>query len=692
MTSLKSCHCCGLIQQAPAASRAFCARCETALDSWLAKFGGNRPAAALSLTGLVLYVPAMLLPFLRIEQLGQVHESSLLVGVHTLFLEGHRLVGAIVLLFSVVLPLFKLGALLFLSQRRWQLGHRHRALTYRIVEQLGRWGMLDVLLVAVMVAFIKLGGLVDFGAGLGLVVFALFVLVSLCASALFDPHCLWDEQLNFAASSPASMPGKPSPDAPDKAVDSTDAKPQFPTAKTPGPPPKASWSPHWVWLLPGTALLLVLGVAWNALENRGREIEISFTDGHGIEKKDELRYHGIVVGEVENVALTDDLEGVAVAIRLTREADHLAREGSRFWIVRPQAGFTGVSGLETVVGSKYIAVQPGPADASPISEFVGLEEPPLPDLEYLGGIEVVLESQQATGLRPGLGVHYRNVRIGGIVKTGLAPDGSAVETRVYIRPEYRHLIRQKTKFWNAGGIRVTGGLTSLSVHLGTLETIVLGGIAIAVPPEPGPDAASGARFDLHEQAEDEWLAWKPSVENRLLPVPAALPTLASATLSWQHDGYVRNPEQKRTGWVMPLEGGLLGPRDLLAVPDDVIEGTLQLTIGEQSIPLTGELRAIEEQVVVRAIDEGLLEPSTATRRRMTTPEDGFLITGGNQSPLLIAAARYEPLADGGWKIEAYDAVDGSHHGGVIVATRDGAVVGCVVYDGERASVYPVVEK
>ena len=725
MSRLKSCHCCGLIQQVPGAGGAICLRCDTALESWLSQWTGNRLAAAFAVAGIILYLPAMVWPFLRIEQLGQTHESSLLVGVRTLFTEGHLLVGAIVLLFSVVLPVFKLGALLFLSQRRWQLRHRHRALTYRIVEQLGRWGMLDVLLVAVMVAFIKLGGLVEFAAGPGLAMFAVFVLLSLCASAFFDPYCLWDEgepmvepvfssahgdagpAVNRDASSePESEEAGKQPDGPASAgraspepsadADQPPSLGNMPTAKLPPQRSRKEWSPHWVWIIPGLALLLVVWVIWSAIANQGREIRISFADGRGIKAGDELRYRGIVAGEVDRVSLSDQLEGVIVQVRLTPQADHLAGEGSRFWIVRPQAGITGITGLETVVGDKYLTVQPGPVDAVPRSEFVGLEDPPVPDLQHTGGVEVTLESQQATGLRPGLGVFYRSVRIGGILATGLAADGSAVETRVYIRPAYRHLIRRDTKFWNAGGVHMTGGLTELSLHIGTLETVLHGGVAIAVPPSAGPESESGARFDLHNHPEKEWLDWEPSVDNRLLAVPGELPRPQLATLTWKHDGLLRNPARRRTGWVLPVEGTLVGPRDLLALPDGLIDGSARLLLAGRSLELDDNVQAIGNHVARRAsaadTRQGDADAAAAPLqlRRITAPEDGFLITGGDQPPLLIAAARYEAGPDEGWAIEPSIPLDTSHHGGVIVATADGAVIGCLIVQDRQGRVYPVM--
>ena len=168
-----------------------CRRCGTPLVRSVSL--RNHWTAALSVSALVFYLPAMLLPMLRIEKLGHRHEDSLLSGLVALFSEGYWFVGIIILLFSVILPFVKLTALSVLSVRIFPSEHRHRALIYRSVEFLGRWGMLDVMLTAILVAFVKLGDMVNILAGSGLIAFAAMVLLSLLASFAFNPHLMWEK-------------------------------------------------------------------------------------------------------------------------------------------------------------------------------------------------------------------------------------------------------------------------------------------------------------------------------------------------------------------------------------------------------------------------------------------------------------------------------------------------------------------
>ena len=195
---LASCHCCGLIQSIPPISETAehyvlaCARCNSQLKHTSAH--RNRLTQALTLSAMVFYIPAMTLPMLHIERLGHASADSLLSGVATLLARGHWLVGVVVLLFSIVLPPLKLIALAILSSRSMLLRHSHKAVIYQLVEFFGRWGMLDVMLVAVLVAFVKLGDLVEIQPGNGLIAFTALVVCSLLASFAFNPRLMWMEQ------------------------------------------------------------------------------------------------------------------------------------------------------------------------------------------------------------------------------------------------------------------------------------------------------------------------------------------------------------------------------------------------------------------------------------------------------------------------------------------------------------------
>lgn len=148
---------------------------------------------AVSFAALALFPSAVTLPIMRIEEMGHSSEASIWSGALALLRGGDLFVGTVVFLCSIVFPLLKLGGLIAVTAGRQSLQRRARRLSWRVVDLTGRWGMLDVLLVAVVVAWVKVGDLVDVQPGPAALSFTLVVLLSLTATALFDPHALWEE-------------------------------------------------------------------------------------------------------------------------------------------------------------------------------------------------------------------------------------------------------------------------------------------------------------------------------------------------------------------------------------------------------------------------------------------------------------------------------------------------------------------
>ena len=188
-----ACGCCGLVQTVPAAPPPLhpsCARCDTPLSPrW---WHSRRASGALALSALILYVPSILLPLMRLEIMGHSTQAGIVGGVSALLADRHYVVGMVVLLFSLVLPPLKLLALVVLAGG-WLSGSRQARL-HHWIELLGRWSMLDVLVVAVLVAFVKLGGTVGVHPGPALVLFIACVFLSLLSSLCLHVPSLWEDE------------------------------------------------------------------------------------------------------------------------------------------------------------------------------------------------------------------------------------------------------------------------------------------------------------------------------------------------------------------------------------------------------------------------------------------------------------------------------------------------------------------
>jgi len=148
-------------------------------------------AGAFALGALILFPLAISLPVMQLRKLGHVREVTVWSGAVELLSSGQLAVGLLVFVCSIVIPLLKLGGILALGlEAPWRGREHHRVRTHRVIDWVGRWGMLDVLLVAVLVAAIKLGNWADISPGPGVVAFASVVVLSLLASAVFDPRAM----------------------------------------------------------------------------------------------------------------------------------------------------------------------------------------------------------------------------------------------------------------------------------------------------------------------------------------------------------------------------------------------------------------------------------------------------------------------------------------------------------------------
>jgi paraquat-inducible protein B len=270
------------------------------------------------------------------------------------------------------------------------------------------------------------------------------------------------------------------------------------------------WRVAIVWVVPLVAAIVAGYLIVSRLQEFGPTITIRFRDGSGVKAgQTELRYRGVPVGEVTGIELSRNREHVLVKTRLRRSAASVAREGSLFWIVRPEVGFGTVRGLQTVISGSYIQVLPGTGKAK--SVFTGLERAS-PTLGQ-AGLKVTLSTSQLGSLRPGSPVHYRGIEVGSVTGTDLGADATAAHVQVFIAQRYERLVRIGSRFWTVGGVEVNFGLfRGLELTIESLRTLVAGGIAFATPDDPGaPPAKDGTLFLLHDKPQGEWLEWRPKI-------------------------------------------------------------------------------------------------------------------------------------------------------------------------------------
>lgn len=273
---------------------------------------------------------------------------------------------------------------------------------------------------------------------------------------------------------------------------------------------RTRWRFPLVWIVPAIAAVIAVYVAYDRASEFGPNITITFNDSSGVVVgQTPIKYRGVQVGEVTAVVLTKDLKHAMVKARLRRSAAPIARDGSIFWVVRPEVGIGNITGLETVLTGPEIQAVPGGGE--PKVDFVGLENPP----QDSGGkgLKIVLHAARPGFLRRNSPVYYHGIEVGAVQDAQLSSNATSADIHVHIKQRYAPLVHGDSVFWNVSGVDVSAGLfRGVEVKVESLRSLWVGGIAFATPGNSqARRAKDGAVFPLYSEAKKEWQEWAPQI-------------------------------------------------------------------------------------------------------------------------------------------------------------------------------------
>jgi paraquat-inducible protein A len=193
---LISCHSCHLLcESGKRFVERVCPRCGAVLHD--RKLNSIARTWALVLAAFVFYIPANVLPITTVISLGKAQSDTIMSGVIYFIHTGMWPIALVIFLASVFIPLLKLLILIFLLisvQRKSTWRQQDRTRLYRITEIIGRWSMVDIFVVTILVALVHLGGLATIHAGPGAVFFGAVVVITMFAAMSFDPRLIWETE------------------------------------------------------------------------------------------------------------------------------------------------------------------------------------------------------------------------------------------------------------------------------------------------------------------------------------------------------------------------------------------------------------------------------------------------------------------------------------------------------------------
>ncbi len=249
-----------------------------------------------------------------------------------------------------------------------------------------------------------------------------------------------------------------------------------------------------LWILPLLALCLGGWLVYSSLMEAGQRIQIYFEDAQGLMAgRTTIRYQGLEVGMVKNITLSKDLSNIYVDADIYPEASDLLKENTQFWLVKPQASLTGISGLDALVSGNYIAILPGSGAAK--TKFTALANSPAIQPNTTG-LSVTLRSKDLGSISVGSKIYYKKIPIGEVYNFKLDHKTDNVRIKALIEEQYAHLITSKSRFWNASGIGANIGFNGVDVQFESLSALIGGAIAVDSP-DDGKAIENGKEFRLY---------------------------------------------------------------------------------------------------------------------------------------------------------------------------------------------------
>ncbi|OCG14325.1 hypothetical protein A9G09_05880 [Gilliamella sp. wkB292] len=237
-----------------------------------------------------------------------------------------------------------------------------------------------------------------------------------------------------------------------------------------------------IWIIPIVTAVVGLWIIYSHYADRGTPFTLLAKDASGIVAgKTVIKNRSVDVGIVDEVTLSDDYNQVVVKGRIYNDMKPLLKNDSIFWVVKPEIGRDGVTGLNTILSGVYIELASGNDTHSfKNNPFILSDTPPLSD-PSIKGIRLNLESDQNGVVPRGASVMFHGYRVGNVETSQFDVGSRKMKYQIFITQPYDALVTQNVRFWKEGGINLTLSSMGASLNVPSLDVLLSGGISFDLP-------------------------------------------------------------------------------------------------------------------------------------------------------------------------------------------------------------------
>jgi len=233
-----------------------------------------------------------------------------------------------------------------------------------------------------------------------------------------------------------------------------------------------------IWIVPLIALIIAGWLAYQYFEDRGPEIEIVFPVNEGlIAGQSVLKFKNVPIGKVTKIHVEDNTDGVIITVRMSSKRSKLfLTEKAKFWIVKPEVGLSGISGLDTLISGTYINAYSEKGGKRFKQRYVGLTQA---YWDTKDGKYFHLISANGESISAGMPVYYKNIKAGHVEYVYLSLNKKSIETIIFIDKQYTSLVKSYSKFWIKSTFNVDFTKGNLDVNIAPVNILLQGGIVFS---------------------------------------------------------------------------------------------------------------------------------------------------------------------------------------------------------------------
>jgi len=232
-----------------------------------------------------------------------------------------------------------------------------------------------------------------------------------------------------------------------------------------------------IWIVPFIAMVIAGWLAYQYFEDLGPEIEIIFPKNEGlVAGQSVVKFKNVPIGKVTKIYITEDIDGVVVVVRMnSKAAKPYMTEYAKFWIVKPEVGFSGISGLDTLLSGTYIDVY-SQKGGSFRERHTGLSQP---YQDSSTGEYFHLRSQEGKNLSVGMPVFFKNLEVGQVSYKYLELNNKSVEVVIFVEKQFVSFIHTDSKFWMKNTMNVDFSKGNIDVDIAPINFLLRGGLVFS---------------------------------------------------------------------------------------------------------------------------------------------------------------------------------------------------------------------